>query len=132
MTNHFTITDAHVVEAYAPCGGFSGWRVEYTHADGGTTQGPIRPLSGYAYNDLVTAKRDAGFLSKITDKQRAAVQRLIEQHVAPGHQIIHNTTSASWIGSHMTVRCVAQGDDETDKSGFHVRIGARGSVKHLN
>lgn len=132
MTNHLTITDAHVVEAYAPCGSFSGWRVEYTHADGGTTQGPIRPLSGYAYNDLVIAKRAAGFPCKITDKQSAAVQRLIEQHVAPGHEIIHSATKASWIGSHMTVRYIARGDDETDRSGFHVRIGARGSVKHLN
>jgi hypothetical protein len=30
------------------------------------------------------------------------------------------------------VRCIARReDDETEKSGFHVRIGARGAVKHL-
>jgi hypothetical protein len=126
------IIDAHVVEDYAPCGGFRGWRVEYTHADGSTTYGPTRWLSMYANHDIVEAKRAAGLRPKITDRQRAAEQRLIEQHVTPGHCIIHKTTKTPWIGSHVYVRCIARReDDETEKSGFHVRIGARGAVKHL-
>ena len=126
------IIDAHVVEDYAPCGGLRGWRVEYTHADGSTTHGPTRWLPMYAERDIVEAKRAAGMRAGITDMQRAVVQRLIEQHVTPGHLITSKRTQTPWSGSHVYVRCIARReDDETEKSGFHVRIGARGAVKHL-
>lgn len=126
------ITDAHVVKDYAPCGGLRGWRVEYTHADGSTSHGPTRWLPMYADKDLVEAKRAAGMRAGINAKQRAVVQGLIEQHVTPGHSITSKRTQTPWNGSYVDVRCIARcEDDETDKSGFHVRIGARGAVKHL-
>jgi hypothetical protein len=125
------IIDAHVVKEYAPCGGLRGWRVEYTHADGSTSHGPTRWLPMYADRELVEAKRAAGMRAGINAKQRAVVQRLIEQHVTPGHCITSKRTQTPWNGSYVDVRCIARSEDD-DKSGFHVRIGARGAVKHIN
>ena len=117
-----TYANARVVEHHAPCGGFYGWRVEYTHADGATTFGQTHWLRGYARSELNAAE---GW--RATDKQAAARDRLIAAHIADGSEIRTLTTDRSWGDKAVTVTCVARRPDDT-KSGFRARIGPRGGV----
>ena len=81
-------------------------------------------------------------IDHLPDAQFLAATKLLETHVLANHEVIELRVTPSFAGKHVYVYCVAAfidygaNEDITTagrfaRSGFHVRIGARGAVKHL-
>ena len=82
-------------------------------------------------------------ITDLHDDQFFAVTDLIATHVTPGHYMFDLRITPSFAGKHIYVFCYAchcpgtqayadaTSAERHARSGFHVRIGARGGVKHL-
>lgn len=82
-------------------------------------------------------------LDHLPNAQFLAATNLIASHLTAGHDVLQLRVTPSYGGKHVYVFCLAglrpgthAYDDATTaerfaRSGFHVRIGARGAVKHL-
>lgn len=82
-------------------------------------------------------------IDDLPDTQFLAATNLLASHVAQGHVALVLRVTPSFAGKHVYVYCLAglrpgthAYDDATAaerfaRSGFHVRIGARGAVKHI-
>jgi hypothetical protein len=82
-------------------------------------------------------------ITDLPDAQFLAATNLLKSHVTDGHDVLQLRVTPSFAGKHVYVHCLAglrpgthAYDDATAaerfaRSGFHVRIGARGAVKHI-
>jgi hypothetical protein len=82
-------------------------------------------------------------IDSLPDAQFLAASNLLKSHIAAGHDVLQLRVTPSYGDRHVYVHCIAglrpgthAYDDATTaerfaRSGFHVRIGARGAVKHL-
>jgi hypothetical protein len=82
-------------------------------------------------------------IDHLPNAQFLAATKMIASHVTAGHDVLHLRVNPSYAGKHVYVFCLAglrpgtQAYDNATtaerfaRSGFHVRIGARGAVKHF-